>query len=381
MDKLLIVDDEIENLKALRRELRDWARDHDMTIDLAENGVDALELTRRERYAVILSDNRMPRMSGADLVRTVGEESPETVSIIITGYTEKSDIEKALSSGIFAFMVKPWEHEKLVSNLDAAVKEHRRRTERRELTRKSSEKMRMAIAFQKEVLKIVPPEYNDRVVPSYVQIPAGEDGILGDYLDIVGLGENRYIVLLGDISGHGLRTAFVSTLLKAALIPQFFARHRPNLSPAHLLTWLNEKLYEIVADFPDLFVALNATVVDETRRSITSASAGLPLPLVQRNHMLRPLEVPGVALGINPGAGYEERTVTLDPGEACYLFTDGFRLSRDGRDRAEREDLIKALLETRHNETVDAAVQRLMTAVGAETVTDDFSIVRLAAMV
>ncbi|MFP4210976.1 MAG: SpoIIE family protein phosphatase [Alkalispirochaeta sp.] len=379
MDRLLIVDDELENLKALRRELREWARDHDVAIEVAENGTDALELTRREPCGVILSDNRMPGISGADLVRVVGEESPETVSIIITGYTEKGDIEKALSSGIFAFMVKPWDHEKLVENLGGALTEHRRRKERRESTRKSSEKLRLAIAFQKEVLKIVPPEHSGRVVPSYAQFNAGEEGILGDYLDLVGIGGNRYLVLLGDISGQGLRTAFVSTLLKAALVPQFLSQHGHDVSPAHLLRWLNEKLYTIVADFDDLFVALNATVVDETNRSITSASAGLPLPLVQRSHMLRPLEVPGVALGINPGPDYREQTVILDPGEAFYLFTDGFRLSKDGGDRAEREDLIKVLLETRHTDAIERAVERLMRTVDVETLTDDFSIVRLAA--
>jgi CheY-like chemotaxis protein len=107
---LLLVDDEDNILTALRRLLR---RDG-YRILIANGGHAALELLAVEKVDVIVSDQRMPNMTGVDFLRRVKELYPETVRIVLSGYTELQSITDAINEGaIYKFLTKPWEDEPL----------------------------------------------------------------------------------------------------------------------------------------------------------------------------------------------------------------------------------------------------------------------------
>ncbi|MDX2219359.1 MAG: response regulator [Burkholderiales bacterium] len=107
---LLLVDDEDNILTALRRLLR---RDG-YRILTANGGQAALDLLANEKVDVIVSDQRMPNMTGVDFLRRVKELYPETVRIVLSGYTELQSITDAINEGaIYKFLTKPWEDEPL----------------------------------------------------------------------------------------------------------------------------------------------------------------------------------------------------------------------------------------------------------------------------
>jgi ActR/RegA family two-component response regulator len=115
--KLLFVDDEPAVLDGYRRILH-----RDFELDLAYTGTQALTLIQRKGpYSVIITDMRMPSMSGTQLLAEVRDRAPDTVRILLTGYAELSAAIDAINRGyIFRFLTKPCSPETLLEALTAA---------------------------------------------------------------------------------------------------------------------------------------------------------------------------------------------------------------------------------------------------------------------
>jgi diguanylate cyclase (GGDEF)-like protein/PAS domain S-box-containing protein len=121
---LLLVDDEANILNALTRALR---RDgyRILTATCAE---EALDLLAREEVHVIVSDQRMPGMSGTELLSKVKGMHPETVRIVLSGYTDLGAVTKAINQGaIYKFLTKPWNDEELRLQIQDAFRTHKSR--------------------------------------------------------------------------------------------------------------------------------------------------------------------------------------------------------------------------------------------------------------
>src|SRR5437868_9903096 len=103
-NKILIVDDEPANLRMLERLFR-----ADYDIITAVSGHEGLELLTHHDVALILSDQRMPGMSGIDFLKRAAQMRQHTVRIILTGYTDVNDLVEAINSGIiYKYITKPW---------------------------------------------------------------------------------------------------------------------------------------------------------------------------------------------------------------------------------------------------------------------------------
>lgn len=118
---ILLVDDEPGILSALSRLLRNDGYDI-LTATTAEEGLDILG---NHDVQVILSDQRMPGMSGAEFLSRVRDIYPETIRIILSGYADLESIADAINRGsIYKFLTKPWEDELLRANIREAFIHH-----------------------------------------------------------------------------------------------------------------------------------------------------------------------------------------------------------------------------------------------------------------
>lgn len=119
--KILIVDDESDNLDLLYRTFY-----REFEVLRAENAQIALDvLARHPDIAAIISDQRMPRMSGTELLRQVAQNYPNTIRIMLTGYTDVDDLVDAINTGkVFKYITKPWEEDELRSVVHQAVDTH-----------------------------------------------------------------------------------------------------------------------------------------------------------------------------------------------------------------------------------------------------------------
>jgi PAS domain S-box-containing protein len=121
-NKLLIVDDEEDNLDLLHRIFH---RSH--IILRAKNGFEALALLATEPdVAVIVSDQRMPMMSGTEFLSQVAESYPDTLRIILTAHTDIRDLVEAINqSQVFKYITKPYKVEDLVAIVQQATEIHK----------------------------------------------------------------------------------------------------------------------------------------------------------------------------------------------------------------------------------------------------------------
>jgi serine phosphatase RsbU (regulator of sigma subunit)/CheY-like chemotaxis protein len=108
--KLMVVDDEHDNLDLLYRTFR-----REFQVFKADGAIKALELLDKEgEMAVIISDQRMPLMNGTEFLSKTVERFPETIRILLTGYTDVEDLVEAINSGkVFKYITKPWNPENL----------------------------------------------------------------------------------------------------------------------------------------------------------------------------------------------------------------------------------------------------------------------------
>ncbi|UZQ54368.1 GAF domain-containing protein [Trichothermofontia sichuanensis B231] len=119
--KLLVVDDEPDNLDLLYRTFR-----REYHVLRAESGPKALEILEQEgNVAVIISDQRMPMMSGTEFLSLTATKYPDTIRIILTGYTDVEDLVEAINAGrVFKYVTKPWDDQELKAVVKQAVDTH-----------------------------------------------------------------------------------------------------------------------------------------------------------------------------------------------------------------------------------------------------------------
>lgn len=127
---LLLVDDEENITSALTRLLR---RDG-YQILRANGGKEGLEMLAKHNVGVIISDQRMPEMSGTEFLTKVKELYPDTVRIVLSGYTELNSVTDAINSGaIYKFLTKPWDDDLLRENIRKAFAHYEMARENEEL--------------------------------------------------------------------------------------------------------------------------------------------------------------------------------------------------------------------------------------------------------
>lgn len=116
---ILCVDDEIDNVEALERLFR-----KKYTVLKATSGKQALEVLDEHPgpLALIITDQRMPEMTGVEFLEKTLDSHPETVRILLTGYTDLESVISAVNKGqIFRYITKPWDPVDLSNTVDHAV--------------------------------------------------------------------------------------------------------------------------------------------------------------------------------------------------------------------------------------------------------------------
>jgi Nif-specific regulatory protein len=131
---VLVVDDERDNLDTFRFNFGKV-----FPLLLAESGDEALALAREHDVAVVVTDQRMPRMTGLEVLKAMREVRPDAVGIILTAFTDVDVLIEAISLGrIYRYVTKPWDSKEMRGILMQAierfalVRENRRLTERLE---------------------------------------------------------------------------------------------------------------------------------------------------------------------------------------------------------------------------------------------------------
>jgi two-component system, sensor histidine kinase and response regulator len=117
---ILCVDDEVDNIDALERLFR-----RKYKVLKTTSPLEALDLLKKNPVTVIISDQRMPNLTGVELLAKSIEYHPDAIRILLTGYTDIDSVVAAINSGqIYRYVTKPWDPVDLTNAIDKAVERY-----------------------------------------------------------------------------------------------------------------------------------------------------------------------------------------------------------------------------------------------------------------
>jgi len=143
---ILYVDDEARNLQTFHSSFR-----RHYPIFVAQSGEEGLEIMRREHISLVISDQRMPGMTGVEFLEKVLPEFPHTVRMVLTGYGDVGSIIDSINKGkVDYFLLKPWKQQELKAIIDKALESLRLRAENEALTRERNRLLLESAQKEKE---------------------------------------------------------------------------------------------------------------------------------------------------------------------------------------------------------------------------------------
>jgi serine phosphatase RsbU (regulator of sigma subunit) len=315
-ETILVVDDEVANLQKLHRTFVNR-----YPVLSASNGNEAMELIhKKEDIAVIIADQRMPGMTGLELLQQTIPRLPHAIRIILTGYTDVDVLLDAINScKVYRYIVKPWDPPDLLMTVERGLEAHRLAKEneqfRKELIRRErlARELEIAREIQRYILPRSCPEIEGYEMAVEYQ-PAREVG--GDLYDFQKDAERLQIVI-GDVSGKSIPAALFGAVFSGHLQTLF---SHP-LSPAEKLSALNSSL---VARYPSSnYIAVAYCRIDLASGTGMLANGGMPFPLLVHDGSIRCLRASGTPLGLLESSSYDEIEFQLEPGDMLVLASDG----------------------------------------------------------
>ncbi len=152
---ILYVDDERQNLVSFKATFR-----REYTVHIAESAMEGLDVLREKPVDLVVTDQRMPQMTGVQFLEKVVPEYPDTVRIILTGFSDIEAIVGAINEGqVFRYITKPWDERELRMTLENARQiaglQKSRRSLLSELQKKVQEQEKTLRMFMKYVPQTV----------------------------------------------------------------------------------------------------------------------------------------------------------------------------------------------------------------------------------
>jgi PAS domain S-box-containing protein len=191
----------------------------------------------------------------------------------------------------------------------AMAKQHEVAQERERI----EQELRVARMIQHTLLPKSLPEVEGHEIAVYYQ-PAREVG--GDFYDFLRLPDGRLGLIVGDVSGKGVPAAIVMAITRTLLRAAYHLG-----SPGEILKQVNDNLFPDIP--PNMFVTCLAALLDSRTGRLQYANAGHDPPFLRHASSVGKLRATGMPLGLMPDMSYEQKEVTLQPGESILLYSDG----------------------------------------------------------
>jgi DNA-binding NtrC family response regulator len=143
---VLYVDDEVNNLNSFKAAFR-----HDFNVFTALSAKDGRKILDSTEIGVIITDHRMPVMTGIEFLESIIQVYPDTIRILLTGFADINAVMDAINRGqVYKYIVKPWQNDELKMYISNAMEIYKLRRENKDLTAK----LRLAYAEIEALKKI-----------------------------------------------------------------------------------------------------------------------------------------------------------------------------------------------------------------------------------
>lgn len=310
---ILVVDDTPTNLGVISGALKDTYK-----TKVATNGEKALALaSAEEKPDLILLDVMMPEMDGYEVCRRL-KANPETADIpviFLTGQTAAEEETKGFEVGAVDYVHKPFSPAVVKARVKTHILLREARAQLANQLLAINAELEMARQIQLSILPHELPKLQGLDIAARFMPMTS---VAGDFYDFLEIDDKHLGILIADVSGHGLPSALIASMLQVALTAQ--VGHASE--PARVLAGLN---LAICGKFSDNFVTAAYMYVDLEKNIMRYGGAGHPPLLQWRSSSGNSVQVleNGLVLGIIPEAEYATLELPLGPGDRTVLYTDG----------------------------------------------------------
>lgn len=206
---ILYLDDEEHNLVSFRAAFR-----RHFKIYTTASAREAVKLLRQHQIPIVITDQRMPEMMGVQFLEAIVPEFPDTIRMILTGFSDVEAIIKAINTGrVYRYITKPWDENELLMTLNGAAELVRVQQQNRALV----EELEKKVEDQERVMKLF-----QRYVPANVVDDVLQSGEQGE--ESMFRGESRIVsVLVSDIRNFTARASDMEPKDVVSLLNDYFA--------------------------------------------------------------------------------------------------------------------------------------------------------------
>jgi two-component system, HptB-dependent secretion and biofilm response regulator len=386
---LLIVDDEPNIIKSLKRQLRHEGYD----IYSAQSGQAGLDLLKKHNSAVVLSDQMMPEMDGIAFLESVKKFQPDTVRILLTAYgTLENAIAAVNRSKIFEYLTKPWSDADIKHTISRAFEHYDLVVENRRLHKMTREQNKQ-LNEQNEALRILMDEkdremaFAEKIYSKIVYKGSMEENNVnfwtsplaifsGDMLLMARSPSGELNGIMGDFTGHGLSAAMGA--IPASEV--FYAMTAKGYSLNEIAMELNRKLKELLP--ANMFLAAGLVRMDSAKSTATVWTGAVPdlFILGKEGGVKKRLMSRNFPLGVvdNDMLGSTVEVISLAKGDRLCLFSDGVTEAERADGEMFGEERLEECLNRNRG---DHLLEEVRTAVdkfrGGESQSDDVTMVEI----
>ena len=310
---ILIVDDTPTNIGVISGALKESYK-----TKIATNGEKALALaSAEEKPDLILLDIVMPGMDGYEVCSRLKSDpaTREIPVIFLTGQTDAEDEPRGFAVGAVDYVHKPFSPAVVRARVQSHILLREARAQLAAQLLALNNEIEMARQIQLSILPHSIPELPGlEIAARFLPMTT----VAGDFYDFIRIDDKHLGILIADVSGHGLPSALIASMLQVALKGQ--AQHASE--PAKVLEGLNVAL---CGKFTQNFVTAAYLYMDLENHVLRYAGAGHPPVLQWRNSAGKTGQIleNGLVLGIVEEAVYETLEFPLEPRDRYVLYTDG----------------------------------------------------------
>jgi serine phosphatase RsbU (regulator of sigma subunit) len=310
---ILIVDDTPLNIEVISGALKDSYK-----TKVATNGEKALALaSAEEKPDLILLDIMMPGIDGYEVCcRLKADPATSEIPVIfLTGQTSAEDETRGFEVGAVDYVHKPFSPAVVKARVRSHILLREARAQLASQLLALNTELEMARQIQLSILPHSIPKLAGLEIAAHF-LPM--TSVAGDFYDFIQINDKHIGILIADVSGHGLPSALIASMIQVALTGQ-----AGNASePAKVLLGLNRAL---CGKFTHNFVTAAYIYADLENSLMRYAGAGHPPVLQWRNSTGKTTQVleNGLVLGMFEDASYNALEFPLEPGDRYILYTDG----------------------------------------------------------
>jgi sigma-B regulation protein RsbU (phosphoserine phosphatase) len=369
---ILYVDDEKDNLTVFNSAFRRYYEVH-----LASSGLEGLEIMKNHEIQLIITDQRMPEMTGIQFLEKIIPDYPDCIRMILTGFSDIEAIIQAINTGrVYRYITKPWNKEELKINIDKGLETYHLREQNRKLIadlKEANQTLEQKVIERTKKIEsqnieitnsihyasriqsaLLPPaEDLERLLSSFFILNKPRDIVSGDYYWLA-CKDDKVIIAVADCTGHGIPGAFMSILGVAFLneIVNKAATIRANEMLNQLRGQVIKSLHQTgKSDKTRDGMEMALCVIDFSKKKLQYSGAFRPLYLIRENE-LKELKGDNMPIGIyeHEERSFSNKEVLFKKNDIIYLFTDGYVDQLGGTERKTfRSEYFKKLLIEIHN--------------------------------